>query len=72
MPYDRYGSYYDEDEFEEDDEGVLFDSMVLGGVMNGAVDKMTEKELRNEYRGTFDMLPLIVDGVSKPKRIKFF
>lgn len=43
MPYDRYGSYYDEDEFDEDDEGVLF-----------------------------DMLPLIVAGVSKPKRIKFF
>lgn len=72
MPYDRYGIYYDEDEFEEDDEVVLFDSMVLGGVMNGAVDKMTEKELRNEYRGTFDMLPLIVDGVAKPKRRKFF
>ena len=72
MPYDRYGSYYDEDEFEEDDEGVLFDMMVLGGVMNGAVDKMTEKELRNEYRGTFDMLPLIIDGVEKPKRRRFF
>lgn len=72
MPYDSYGSYYDEDELEEDDEGVLFDRMVLGGVLNGAVDKMTEKKLRNEYRGTFDMLPLIVDGVAKPKRRKFF
>ena len=73
MPYDSYGSYYDEDELEEDDdEGVLFDRMVLGGVLNGAVDKMTEKKLRNEYRGTFDMLPLIVDGVDKTKRRRFF
>lgn len=69
MPYDIYGSYYDEDELEEDDdEGVPFDTMVSDGV----VDEMSERKLRNEYRGTFDMLPLILDGVAKPKRRKFF
>ena len=69
MPYDIYGSYYDEDELEEDDdEGVPFDTMVSDGV----VDEMSERQLRNEYRGTFAMLPLILDGVAKPKRRKFF
>lgn len=69
MPYDIYGSYYDEDELEEDDdEGVPFDTMVSDGV----VDEMAERELRNEYSGTYAMLPLILDGVAKPKRRKFF